>query len=326
MICPNCGKKSKYRNPAFCESCGASFTQPVQQEVPVQQAVPELSKKKRRRVKWWMIVLPILIAALAAGGIFYARTQKQYTTASYYDEDGELYERSTYNEDGFVVGGNYLSVSYKWKLKKTDTAKAFDVSDDEQVKGVHRAECWQRVFESNGGDAFEGNVEVWCYDKDNNLILVHSYVEDEGSDAWETSSITTYDYQSGGKPSHKKMESYDDGKVIAVTETEYDGHGKPLQEETRTADGELVIEVEYENSYCLGTIRKMTLTRKTYMERDYGADATKYVVLDDPVTTTVEFKYHYTFGLLTSADAVRETDDPDAEEDIWEYRAEYEYD
>ena len=91
-------------------------------------------------------------------------------------------------------------------------------------------------------------------------------------------------------------------------------------------DNEIVIEVEYENSYCLGTIRKMTLTRKTYMERDYGADATKYVVLDDPVTTTVEFKYHYTFGLLTSADAVRETDDPDAEEDIWEYRAEYEYD
>lgn len=327
MICPNCGKKSKYRNPAFCESCGASFTQPVQQEVPVQQAVPELSKKKRRRVKWWMIVLPILIAALAAGGIFYARTQKQYTAEVYYDEDGDVTRITSYDEDGHFIGYRFPDDGTKGKLKETDVSREFDVSADKKTRGADRVVCRQWVYEwEDGESAHEGDVEVWVFDKDDHLILEHNYSQDWETKEWETSSITTYKYYGSGKMKESKTEYYEGGEVYATSEYKYNSHGHAISGKMVTADGVLVSETEYEQSYFLGIHTKMVITVTTYMERNYGGSEEPYEKLDEPYTTTNTRKFHYTFGLVTSADGVTETDDPNAEEDVTEYRIEFEYD
>lgn len=272
MFCPNCGKEIKDAV-KFCPGCGKTVT--VQEDKMVENAFSKSDKSKKRTVKVVSVVL-LLVALIATGifaGVYYYQLPEKspannsssndewylskkvtFTQFKYGDSSRKYKDEIVYRKDGQFEEKLHDDEKIKFKYDNTGKLVFFSVDDgevdNEYEKGT--ATTFNISYTERDGEFYGvSNTHDFMrfeivYDKNNCLISVEAYYEDE---------ITDY----------IKKEHYDDGTLSKFSKfdegffetTEYDNDGQKLKYswssdvtsgETTFRNGKMYNSVVYQNN------------------------------------------------------------------------------
>lgn len=293
-ICVNCGQELQDEM-KFCLDCGARqpvavqrpaprpepapppaaapVQQPRRQNVPAPEPdvpdplwddmpIPE-DRRPKKRAKWPLILLGLVVAAGAAAGVYYARTVKQYDEMRYYEDDA-LVTVETYDDGRILSEEQYENdvLVFEQSYEQTDDAQEIDGSDMETIPGVTEV---RRAQLSRGGVLSQVFV-VEGYDRHGRILGRHVYEFDDAGNL-------LYEYTS---------------------EYTRDSLGYLTHWEQWTGDGELMLEVDLENTCSFGRLTSSVIHFKRngrFLPTEDGGYEYQASAQPDVYTRTAEYQY-----------------------------------